>query len=70
MLNYISVMIADEYKSISEIKKAQTLYSKSLSMYETECWLVLSQDIVTKLSELDADETGNAEVDEVGSVPN
>lgn len=53
MQNYISVMIADEYKSLTEIKKAQTLYAKSLSMYEAEGWFILSQYIGKKLSELE-----------------
>lgn len=53
MQNFISVMIADEYKSMLEFKKAQTLYSKAMPMYDGEKWQILSQDIVAKLSQVE-----------------
>ena len=50
MHNYISVMIADEYSSNQDLVKAQTLYNRSLPMYEKESWIPLVSHIKERLA--------------------
>lgn len=55
MHNYISVMIADEYFRKKDLRKAQTLYTKSLTLYENEGWSPLVVSIKEKLSVIERD---------------
>lgn len=47
---YISVLIADEYSTNQDLQKAQTLYNRSLTMYEKERWTPLVSHIRDRLS--------------------
>lgn len=55
MHNHISVMIADEYFHNKDLRKAQTLYARSLAMYEKEGWSRLVESIKEKLSVIEKD---------------
>lgn len=55
MHNHISVMIADEYFQNKDLRKAQTLYTRSLTMYEKEGWSLLADSIKEKLSVIEKD---------------
>lgn len=56
MQNHINVMIADEYTLMKDTQTAQTLYNKSLPMYEKESWSILADSIREKLAKIETDQ--------------
>lgn len=50
MQNHINVMIGDEYMLMKDPQTAQSLYTRSLSMYEKENWSMLVDSIKEKLA--------------------
>lgn len=55
MHNHISVMIAEEYFLNKDLRKAQTLYNRSIALYEKEGWSPLIESIKEKLSVIEKD---------------
>lgn len=53
MGNYLGVKIANEYMLNRELSKAQSMYNRSLVMYEKECWAALSAEIKEKLAAIE-----------------
>lgn len=50
MINYISVMIADEYSITPDLQKASNIYNRCLHLYEKESWTPLVAHIKDRLS--------------------
>lgn len=49
MFSHAAVIVADEYMLIKEFSKANSLYERSLQVYEKENWKELAEDIRIKI---------------------